>query len=126
MVRGRGSNQKDKGIYKRSKSRLGFRDLKKNQCAFCKELGYWKVDCPRIKDKNKGKESKTEVNLTQVINTQSGCTSQVDGSDSDSSVFSFSGTTPTISYSDNFEWMINTRATIMCVPTRIYFLVLRN
>jgi len=126
MVRGRGSNQKDKGICKRSKSRLGFRDLKKNQCAFCKELGYWKVDCPWIKDKNKGKESKTEVNLTQVINTQSGCTSKVDGSDSDSSVFSFSGTTPTISYSGNFEWMINTRATIMCVPTRIYFLVLRN
>ena len=89
MVRGRGSNQKDKGICKRSKSRLGFRDLKKNQCAFCKKLGHWKVDCPSIKDKIR-EESKIKANLTQVINTQSGCTSQVDGQDSDSSVFSFS------------------------------------
>ena len=37
MVRGRGSNRKGKGEHKRSKSRQGFRDLKKNQCAFCKE-----------------------------------------------------------------------------------------
>ena len=38
MVRDRGSNRKDKGKRERSKSRLGFRDLKKNQCAFCKKL----------------------------------------------------------------------------------------
>jgi len=62
MVRGRGSNQKGKGEHERSKFRPGFRNLKKNQCAFCKEIGHWKVDCPKIKDKNK--ESKTEVNLT--------------------------------------------------------------
>jgi len=63
-VRGRGSNQKGKGARGRSKSRPGLRDLKKNQYAFCKELGHWKVDCPSIKDKNKGKESKTEASLT--------------------------------------------------------------
>ena len=39
-VRGRSSNRNDKGDRGRSKSGTGFRDLKKNQCAFCKELGY--------------------------------------------------------------------------------------
>ena len=38
MVRGRGSNRKGKGEYERSKSGAGFRDLKKNQCAFCIEI----------------------------------------------------------------------------------------
>ena len=76
VVRGRCSNQKGKGVCGRQKSRPGFRDLKKNQCDFCKELGHWKVDCLRIKDKNKGNESKTEADLTQVINIQSGCTSR--------------------------------------------------
>jgi len=94
MVRGRGSNWKGNGERERSKFRLGFRDMKKHQCAFCKEIGHWKIDCPRIKDK---KESKTEANLAQVISTQVGI-SQTGGSDSDSSVFSFSVTTLTISY----------------------------
>ena len=65
MVRGRDSNRKGKGECERSKSRSGFRDMKKNQCAFCKEIGYWKVDCLRIKTKKK--ESKTEANLAQMI-----------------------------------------------------------
>jgi len=86
-VRGRSSSNKGKGNHERSKSRSGFRDLKKNQCAFCKKLGHLKVACPRIKDKNK--ESKTEVNLARVINTQSGSTSQARGSDSHSMIFSF-------------------------------------
>ena len=69
-VRGKNLNQKSKSDRGKSKSRLGFRDLKKNQCAFYKELEHCKVDCPRIKDKNK--ESKTEANLARVINTQLG------------------------------------------------------
>ena len=36
--RGRGSNQKDKGVRGRSNSKPRFKDLKKNQCAFYKEL----------------------------------------------------------------------------------------
>ena len=40
VVRDRGSNQKGKGVRERSKSRPGFRDLKKNQCAFCNEVGH--------------------------------------------------------------------------------------
>jgi len=99
VVRGKGSNQKGKGVRGRSKSRPGFRDLKKSQCVLCKELEHWTVDCPRIKDK---KESKTEANLAQVISTQAS-SSQAGGSDSDSSVYSFSITTPTISYSGDSE-----------------------
>ena len=99
-VRGRSSNRKDRGDPGRSKSRSGFRDLKKNQCALCKELGHWKVDCPKAKGKKK--KSMTEVNLAQVVSTHVS-TSQADGSDSNSSVFSFSVTTPTVGYSDNSE-----------------------
>jgi len=40
MVRGRGSNRKGKGERKRSKFRPNFRDLKKNQCTICKEIGH--------------------------------------------------------------------------------------
>ena len=43
MVRDRGSNRKGKDERERSKSRLGFRDLKKNQCTFCKEIGHWRL-----------------------------------------------------------------------------------
>jgi len=48
-VRGRSSNQKGRGDHVRSKSRSAFRDLKKNQYALCKELGHWKVYCPKAK-----------------------------------------------------------------------------
>ena len=97
-VRGRSFNRKRRGYRGRSKSRSGFRDLKRNQCALCKEVEHWKVDCPKVKGKKK--EPMTEANLAQVGNTHAS-TSQVDGSDSDSSVFSFSATTPTIGFSDN-------------------------
>ena len=73
----------------------------KSQCAFYKELGHWKVDCPRIKDKNK--ELKTEANLARLINTQSDSTSQAGGSNSNSTVFSFSVTNSTIGYSGDFK-----------------------
>ena len=59
-IRGRSSDRKDKGDRGRSKSKLDFRDLKKNQCAFWKELGHEKIDCPKTKGK---KKSKTEANL---------------------------------------------------------------
>ena len=71
----------------------------------CKELGHWKVDCSKAKGKKK--ESKTEINLAQVVGTQAS-TSQMDGSDSDSSIFSFSVTTPTVGFSDNSEWILVT------------------
>jgi len=73
-----------------------------------------KIVCPRIKDK----ESKIEANLAQVVSTHSDSTSQVCGSDSDSSVFSFSVTTPTIGYLGNSEWMLDTGATYHVCPNR--------
>ena len=79
-VRNKSSNRNGRGDQGRSKSRSGFRDLKKNQCALCKELRYWKIDCPKAKGKKK--ESKTEANLTQVISTHAS-TLWADGSDSD-------------------------------------------
>ena len=66
-VRGRDSYRKGKDDHGRSNSRPGFRDLKKNQCAFCKELRHWKIDC--LKAKGKKKESKTEANLARVVST---------------------------------------------------------
>jgi len=36
-ARGQSSNQKDKGDRERSKSKAGNRNLRKDQCAFCKE-----------------------------------------------------------------------------------------
>ena len=38
MLRGRGSNRKGKDEHERSKFKPEFRDLKKNQCVFCKEI----------------------------------------------------------------------------------------
>jgi len=86
-VRGRSSNRKERDDQGRSKSISGFRDLKRNQCALCQELGHWMVDCPKAKGKKK--ELMTEANLVKVVSTQTS-TSQADGSDSDSSVFSLS------------------------------------
>jgi len=61
----------------------------------------------------------------QVINTQAD-TSQADRSDSDSSVFSFSVTTPTIDYSGDSEWVLDAGATYHCARTGIDFLSLRS
>jgi len=63
---------------------------------------------------------KTKANLAQVISTQAGI-SQASGSDLDSSVFSFSVTTPTIGYSGDSKWMIDTRATYHVCPNRDWF-----
>jgi len=74
--------------------------LKKNQYAFCKEQGHWKIDCP--KEKGNKKELKTKANLAQVVSTQAS-TSPTGGSDSNSSVFSFSITTPIVGLSGDSE-----------------------
>ena len=117
-VRGRSSNRKGRGDQERSKSRSGFRDLKRNQCALCKELGHWKVDS--LKAKGKKKELMTKANLAQVASTQASA-SQADGSDSDSSVFSLSVTTLTVDYSGNTVWILDTGATYHVCPNRAWF-----
>jgi len=55
-------------------------------------------------------ESNTEANLAQA-----------DESNSDSSVFSLSVTTPTVDYSDNAEWVLDTGATYHVCPSRAWF-----
>ena len=112
VTRDRGSNRKGKGDRGRSKYMPSFRDLKKNRCAFWKELGHWKIDCPKTKGK---KESKTEANLAKVVSTQAN-TSQVDGSDSDSSIFSSSISTPIVDYLGDSEWILDTGATYHVCP----------
>ena len=66
-IRDRSSNRKGRGDLRRSKSRLDFRDLERNQCAFGKELGHWKVNCPKAKGNKK--EPMTEANLAKVVST---------------------------------------------------------
>ena len=117
-VRGMGSSRKGKEERGRSKSRPGFRDLKRNQCAFCREIGHWKVDCPKFKGKKK--ESKAEANLSKVTNTQRS-SSQADGSDSDSSGFSFSVSSPIIGNSWKDEWILDTGTTYHACPNRGWF-----
>ena len=55
-----------------------------------------------------------------MINTQAS-TSQAGRSDSDSSVFSFSVTTPIIDYSGDSEWMLDTGATYHICPNMDWF-----
>ena len=56
-------------------------------------------------------------NWDRYISTQSSI-SQAGGSDSDSSVFSFSVTTPIVGYSGDTEWILDTGATYHVCPNR--------
>ena len=62
----------------------------------------------------------TEANFAKVVSARAN-TSQADGSDSDSLIFSLSITTPTVDYSDNTEWILDTGATYHVCPNRARF-----
>ena len=50
-LRGRSQSRKpNKKGRSQSRGRLG-----KDECAFCREKGHWKKDCPKLKKKDKGK-----------------------------------------------------------------------
>ena len=66
----------------------------------------------------------TEANLVQVVSTQTS-TSQADGSDLDSSVFSLVST-PTASYSEILSGSYVQELPIMCARTWPGFLALRS
>jgi len=53
-----------------------------------------------------------------MVSTQPGNTSQVGGSDSNSTVFSFLVITLTFGYSGDFEWMLDTEVTYHACPNR--------
>ena len=55
-VRGRSPNQRGEN-HGRSKSRYSNHRLTRDQCAFCKQIGHWKKDCPELKKKNRAKEN---------------------------------------------------------------------
>jgi len=55
-----------------------------------------------------------------VVNTHA-CTSQVGGSNSDSTIFSFSVTTPIVGYSRDTEWILDTGATYHVYPNKNWF-----
>ncbi|KAE8661751.1 hypothetical protein F3Y22_tig00113724pilonHSYRG00184 [Hibiscus syriacus] len=54
VVRGRSKSQ-NKGSRGRSKSKSR---LSKDECAFCREKGHWKKECPRLKNKGKPERGK--------------------------------------------------------------------
>ena len=61
-VRGMSFNhRKGKGEFEKSKTEV-HEDLKKNQCASYRKEELWKINCSKIKPKNK--ESKSEANIT--------------------------------------------------------------
>jgi len=68
------NHRKGKGNFEKSKTD-GREDLKKNQCAFCKEEEHLKIDCSKLKTK----ESKSEINVAMA-----------NSNDFDSSIFSLS------------------------------------
>ena len=106
-ARGMSTNhQKGKRDFRKSKID-GREDLKKNQNAFCKEEEYWKIDCPKLKQK---KESKSEANIAQMHN----------GNDSDSSDYSLS-ITPIGYYLEESEWILDTGATYRIYPKWEWF-----
>jgi len=112
-ARGGSSNLKGKGDCEKLKSMT---NLKKNQCAFCKK-GHWKVDCLKLKG---NKESKPDANVAQVKS------SQVDNSNSDSSVISLTNTTTIVCYSDVSEWILDTNTTYHVFPKQDWFTSLRS
>ena len=59
-------------------------------------------------------------NVAQVVSTQDS-TSQAGGTDSDSSVFSFSVITSIVGYSGDSKWMLNTGATYHVCPNIHWF-----
>jgi len=68
---------------------VGNHRLEKDQCAFYKDKGHWKSDCPKL-NKSK-KESRLEANVLKS-----------DGNDSDFSYYSLS-ITPSCCHSDASE-----------------------
>ena len=106
-ARGMGPNhRKGKREFGKSKSD-GCEELKKNQCAFCREEWHWKIDY--LKNKLKKKESKSEANITQAH-----------GNDSDLSGYLFS-ITPISCCSEESEWILDMGTTYHICPKRERF-----
>ena len=99
----------------RSQSRGAHLGVRKNQCAFCKEDGHWKADCPKLVDragKNKGKAIQaSEANVVKASGNDS---------DSDSSGYSLSAL-PSVCVAYSTEWILDSGATYHICPRRDWF-----
>ena len=109
VVQGRGSNRS-----RRSQSRSAHRGIRRNQCAFCKEDGHWKAECPKLDraEKNKGKAVQaSEVNVVKTSGNNS---------DSDSSGYSLSALS-SVCVANSTEWMLDSGASYHVCPRRDWF-----
>ncbi|ONK80561.1 uncharacterized protein A4U43_C01F19200 [Asparagus officinalis] len=113
-VRGRSPNRQ-RFNHSKSKNRGDHKSVGRNQCAFCKEEGHWKNECPKLKDrvgKQRGKAVQaSEVNVAKVIG---------DTSDLDSSGYSCP-TLLSVCYADSTEWMLDSGAIFHIYPKRDWF-----
>ena len=100
MRRGSPNQRRRSQLRSKSKTIVSNRSVIQNQCFNCKQIGYWKSDCPELKNRQKGKSvDPSQVNVAKL-----------DGEDSDSSTFSLS-ITPSDCHSDVFESVLDTGAT---------------
>ena len=67
VTRGRSQNQR-KGTRRRSKSRAR---LSKDECAFCREKGHWKKDCPKLKGRPDKEKAVADSNVSECIDQNS-------------------------------------------------------
>ncbi|KAE8664954.1 hypothetical protein F3Y22_tig00112738pilonHSYRG01227 [Hibiscus syriacus] len=101
VVRGHSKSQ-NKGSRGRSKSKSR---LSKDECAFCREKGHWKKECPRLKNKGKPERGKV-VSESNVV--------EYDG-DSD---FAFAATPST---SCSSSWLLDSACSHHMTPNREWF-----
>ena len=97
------------GNRSRSKSRSRHQ-LAKNQCAFCKEQGHWKRDCPKLKEKENSKKKGPKANEVNIAK----------GDNFDDSCFSLL-ITPEVNHVDASDWMLDSGATYHVTPRRDWF-----
>ncbi|KAE8682964.1 Beta-glucosidase 24 [Hibiscus syriacus] len=102
VVRGRSKSQ-NKGRRGRSKSK--FR-LSKDECAFCREKGHWKKECPRLNNKGKP-ERRKDVSESNVV--------EYDYADSD---FAFAAMPST---SCSSSWLLDSACSHHMTPNREWF-----
>lgn len=86
IARGRPVSQ-TKGMKKRSKSKA---KIRKDECAFCREKGHWKKDCPKLKNKGQSSKGKAvaDSNVAEY-NEDSDYSLAVSGTTSSSAVWIF-------------------------------------
>lgn len=105
MTRGRPKEKKGYGGRGKPRSKSRGKFLAKDECSYCHEKGHWKKDCPKAKQKDKGKD--TEANVAHSVDN-----------DSD---YSLSVSSMVCSVSIATEWILDCGATYHCCPLKEWF-----